>query len=79
MAQTDPSQAKVRASIMRAGSVSVFTSDEDVYNAVVLFTQAKEQGHAVAYDETFEQGSFVCAHVVHYKTCVKCKEEKDVH
>lgn len=80
MSTTDPEFLLVRDRIMRPGSVSVFTSDEQVYNALVSVQMARESGHAVSYDEMFEEGYFVSAHVTHYLICVKCKEErKNVH
>lgn len=69
----------VRDRILVPGSVSVFSNDDQVYNALVTVQQAKEQGHAICYDETFEEGKFVCAHVLHYKTCRKCQEDRDVN
>lgn len=60
--------------ILTPGSVSVFTSDEDVYSAVITYIDAKEKGHAICYYETFEGGKFVCAHVLHYRSCKACSE-----
>jgi len=76
---SDPAFLEVRACILRPGAVEVFTSDEQVYNALVAVEQAKADGHAICYDEVFEEGRFVAAHVLHYKTCKKCEEERHVN
>ena len=79
MANPDPAFLAVRDRIMVPGSVSVFTDEAQVVDAIVSVGWAHEQGHAIIYDETFEEGKFVCAHVLHYRTCKKCREEKNVH
>jgi hypothetical protein len=66
---------RMEAKILAPGAMSVFTSDEDCYYALTAAIRAKDQGHAICYDETFEAGRFVMAHVLHYKNCVKCNEE----
>lgn len=63
----------LQSKLLLAGSLVSRSDSQSTYHLLVIARQMRADGHAVAFDETFNHlGEFVESHLIHYLTCMRC-------